>query len=177
MKNLHIWTNTFTIHELLRAIDVTKGHSTGMDNIGYPMIRRLPLSGKLAMLESFNFVWAAGRFPDCWKEGLVVPIPKPGGNHQNADNYRPITLLSCIGKIYERMINHRLITYLDDHKILNQHQHAFRPGRGTSSYFSELKEILAESERSETHVEFAILDIRKAYDQTWRPNILKQIKI
>lgn len=168
--------NAFTLQELLRAIDAAKGHSAGCDNVGYPMIRHLPLAGKLAMLQSYNVVWSSGRFPDRWKQGLVVPIPKPGGKRQSADGYRPITLLSCIGKIYERMVNHRLMNYLEENRVLNEHQHAFRAGRGTSSYFAELREIICEAEQSGTHIEFAILDIKKAYDQTWRPNILKQIE-
>lgn len=165
----------FTIDELLRAIDSARGFSTGKDNVGYPMIRHLPISGKYAMLKCFNRVWADGKFPQQWREGVVVPIQKPGTPQNIIENYRPITLLSCIGKIYERMVNHRLVTFLEANHILHPNQHAFRPGRGTSSYFAELKEILDNAKQSKTHLEFALLDIKKAYDQTWRPHILQQL--
>lgn len=168
--------SNFTLSELLSAIDSAKGHSTGMDQIGYPMIKRLPPSGKLAMLDSFNKVWTEGRFPDSWKEGIVVPIPKHGEKRQLATSYRPITLLSCIGKIYERMVNHRLITFLEQNSLLHPDQHAFRAGRGTSTYFAELNEILSQAIIKHHHCELAMLDLRKAYDRTWRPYILHRVK-
>lgn len=67
-QNIQVSENTrldtdFTIYELLRAIDVTNGHSTGEDQVGYLMIKHLSYAGKLAMLKSFNKVWEKGEFP------------------------------------------------------------------------------------------------------------------
>lgn len=73
------------------------------------------------------------------------------------------------------MVNRRLMTFLEENNLLNEHQHAFRAGRGTSSYFADLAEILAEIEQSNAHAEFALLDINKAYDQVWRTHIMRQI--
>lgn len=73
------------------------------------------------------------------------------------------------------MINHRLLVFLEENGVLNKNQRAFRRRRGTTTYFSDLREILAEVEQSNSHAEFALLDIEKAYDQAWRPHIMEQI--
>ena len=67
---------------------------------------------------------------ECWAEGSIVPIFKSGDRH-NTNNYRGITLLSCIGKLFTRVINDRLTTWADKNGIINENQLGFRKGRGT----------------------------------------------
>ena len=64
-------------------------------------------------------------FPECWSEAIVIPIPKPGKDHSDPNNYRPISLTSCICKTLERMINDRLVWYLEDNNILADIQCGF----------------------------------------------------
>ena len=52
-------------------------------------------------------------FPESWRLATVIPIPKPNKDHAEPKNYRPIALTSCLCKTLERMINKRLVWYLE----------------------------------------------------------------
>ncbi len=61
----------------------------------------------------FNNIWDTGTFPDSWKEATIIQVAKPGKDDTNPSNYRPIALTSCVCKTLERMINERLVWYLE----------------------------------------------------------------
>lgn len=171
-----IYNKNFTMEELNLALSKAKGRATGIDEISYDMLRHLPLKSKIILLEAYNKIWNQDRIPETWKTGLIVPILKDNGNPHDIKNYRPITLLSCMGKIMERMINTRLITEIEEKCHLNPHQFAFRPGRSTDEYFTELEGTLAPALEEDKHIECALLDLSKAYDKAWRRPILEQLK-
>ena len=52
-------------------------------------------------------------FPDCWKVSLVVPIYKNIGERSTAKNYRPVSLLSVVNKIFEKLVNNRIVHHLE----------------------------------------------------------------
>ena len=61
----------------------------------------------------FNDMWETGQFPESWELATIIPIPKRGEDHAEPNSYRPIALTSCICKTLERMINVRLVWYLE----------------------------------------------------------------
>ena len=67
----------------------------------------------------FNEVWVSGRFPTSWKEATIIPIPKPGKDNTDPSNYRPIALTCCLCKTLERMINTRLIWFLESNGLIS----------------------------------------------------------
>ena len=78
-------------------------------------------------------------------------------------NYRPISLLEPIAKIYEKMINQRLKTYLEDKKLLNDLQFGFRPGRSTHTSIHTMLEYIAQSHKIGLDVFLFSEDIAKAF--------------
>lgn len=98
------------------------------------MLRHLPESTVLYLLEVLIEVWRTGRIPLPWKEGLVIPIPKEDKDPAVPSNLHPITLVSCVGKNLERMVNRRLTQLLEQKGVLGERQHGFRTGRGVDSY-------------------------------------------
>ncbi|XP_058827652.1 uncharacterized protein LOC131687580 [Topomyia yanbarensis] len=158
---------------MMWALSKGGGSSTGPDNVGYPLLQRLPFSIKISLLELFNHAWDSGTFSNQWKEGIVVPIPKPEGDRCSPAGYRPITLLSCIDKLFERLVNRRLTTELEQNGRLDGRQHAFRPGRGVESHLAHMESLINLNENQ--HAEIVSLDTSKAYDTTWRPAILQTL--
>ena len=67
----------------------------------------------MVSLDIFNDIWASGEIPECCKEATVIPIPKPGKDLKNPSNYRPISLMSCLCKTMQKMINTRLVWFLE----------------------------------------------------------------
>lgn len=163
----------FSVEELMWALDRRGGCSTGADNISYVMLQRLPFTSKIALLELFNRIWSNGIYPAIWKLGTVIPIPKPEANRSKPEGYRPITLLSCLGKLFERMVNRRLVTELETTGKLDPRQHAFRAGKGVDTHLARLESLLQLGQ--DDHAEIVALDIAKAYDTTWRPGILRNL--
>lgn len=64
---------------------------------------------------------------------------------------------------------------LEDRRLLDARQHAFRKGKGTSSFFCNLDDHIEEIINNNHHGEFALLDLEKAYDRTWKANIIKTL--
>ena len=73
------------------------------------MLKHLPTKSLQTLLNIFNDIWDTGKFPEIWELAIIIPIPKPGKDHAEPTNYRPIDLTSCLCKTLERMINTRLI--------------------------------------------------------------------
>ena len=70
----------------------------------------------------------SGVVPKFYKEALISPLFKKG-NRTLAANYRPVALTSHIIKIYERILRHKMVTFVEDNGILGNNQHGFRSGR------------------------------------------------
>jgi hypothetical protein len=69
-----------------------------------------------------NDIWETGDLPSIWKLANVIPIPKPSKDHSEPSNYRPISLTSCVCKTMERMINARLVWFLESNGLLSNIQ-------------------------------------------------------
>ena len=73
----------FNITELNDAIAVSKDTATGPDDIHYQMLKHLPETAFDTLLHIFNGIWRTGVFPESWRLATVIPIPKPGKDHQD----------------------------------------------------------------------------------------------
>lgn len=165
----------FSLAELRWALSRGRGLSDGVDRIGYPMLRHLPEAMEEYLLEVLNQVWRTGRIPARWKEGLVVPIPKANKDPTQPANLRPITLVSCVGKTLERMVNRRLIQLLEALGVFGSRQHGFRSGHGVETYLADLEEELEAAMQKGQHTELVLLDLAKAYDTAWRAPIVTSL--
>ena len=79
----------------------------------------------------FNRMYDIGYFPEQWTEGHIIPIFKKGDKN-NVSNYRGITLLSTVGKLFTRILNNRLNSWADEYNIYVEAQAGFRRGMGTT---------------------------------------------
>ena len=102
-KNNEDYNEPFMYDELLTALNKSHNTATGPDMVHYELLKHLPDKCLRTLLKLFNGIWESGIIPPSWKEATIIPIPKPGKDHTNALNYRPIALTSCICKTRERM--------------------------------------------------------------------------
>ena len=165
----------FTIKELQDSLH--KAHETcvGPDDIHDQILKHLPDVSFDALLDFFNDIWDDGVNPPGWSEATVIPIPKPGKDHANATNYRPIALTSCICKTFERMINNRLVWYLEHNGILTAYQSGFRKKRSTMDQIIRLESAVKEAFIQREHSFAVCFDLEKAYDTTWKYGIMKDL--
>ena len=94
----------------------------GPDGITNDLIKHLGPAAKKTLLELFNESWKNGTVPALWKKATIIPISRKGKDKKDPNSYRPISLLSCLGKLLEQVINRRLISFLEEHLCVPQNQ-------------------------------------------------------
>ena len=128
-------------------------------------------SGMVCLLEQlFSVVWHEETVPRQWREGLIVNLFKKVGR-EDPGNYRGITLLSVVGKVFCKVLNNRLVHCLNKEGVLHEGQAGFRVNRSCMDNVYTLNEIVQGrlEEDKETYAFF--LDVQKAYDTVWRDDL------
>ena len=92
------------------------------------MLKHLPRSGLDFLLYIFNLSWTSHSFPSMWKTSSIIPIHKMGKPLDSPASFWPISL-TCVSKLFERIILSRLLFFLESNSILSPRQAGFRPGR------------------------------------------------
>ena len=99
------YNKNFRLRDLKRAIKKSKDTTPGPDHVHYKILKNLPDETLKVLLFIINKYWNEQTFPNSWKKALLLPIPKPGKDPQDPNNFRPIALTSCICKTVEGMVN------------------------------------------------------------------------
>ena len=166
------YNNHFNLLELKDAIQKSHDTATGPDEIHYQMLKHLPENALSTLLHIFNDIWATGVFPDSWRLATVIPISK---DHAEPTNYRPIALTSYLCKTLERLINKRLVWYLESNDLISPIQSGFRSERSTNDHLIRLETFIRDAFVNREHIVSVFFDLEKAYDTTWRYGILKDL--
>ena len=116
------------VFNVVKHINVSK--SSGIDNISSFVIKEAFGFLVREVTYMFNQSIRTSKFPDAWKQALVVPIPKVG-NLNNVKNFRPISLLPLPGKILEKIVHQQLTNHLDMYSVITDNQHGFRKKHST----------------------------------------------
>jgi hypothetical protein len=111
----------------------------------------------------FNFSINEGIFPDCLKIAHTIPLFKKG-DRKNLDNYRPISMLDPLSKIFEKAIKSRLLNYLKNISFLSNLQFGFREGRSTDDALLKFTSEIFESLNYSLLTSALFIDIKKAFD-------------
>ena len=165
----------FSLDDLVDAIAKSNNSAPGPDEIHYQLIRHLPADSLKVLLSLFNYIWSSGCFPSSWREAVVIPIPKPGKDHSDPNNYRPIALTSCLCKTMERMVYSRLLWQLEVVGALSVNQCGFRKNRSTTDHLVRFETFIRNALLNGDQVVSVLFDLEKAYDTTWKYGILQDL--
>lgn len=125
----------------------------------------------VSMLTSFfRVIWTSELVPSAWRKGIVVSIYKAGDRTQ-CGNYRPITLLPTIDKVFTAVLAARL----EKSVALHEHQSAFRRGRGTMDPLFVLTSITQHRKSLGLRTHGFFLDLKKAYDMVWHAGLFYKL--
>ncbi|GBN58765.1 putative RNA-directed DNA polymerase from transposon X-element [Araneus ventricosus] len=169
------YNSTFSYHELKYALRKSNPKSPGPDQIHNNMLKHLGESSLLTILVLFNRIWRERIFPLSWLKAIVVPIPKPGKDKQDPNNYRPIALTSCFIMLLERMVNARLVHVFERSKWFVPSQSGFRRRRNTIDNLLKQETAIRVAFVHKKLLVSIFFDIEKACDRTWRYGILKNL--
>ena len=135
----------FSLAEFLAAAsNLSSSTATGPDKVAYPMLKHLPRSGIDFLVHIFNLSWSSHFFPSIWKTSSIIPIHKMGMPLDFPASFRPISLTSCVSKLFERIILSRLLFFLESNSILSPRQAGFRPGRSTLDQILYLSQSISD---------------------------------
>ncbi|KAF4529619.1 hypothetical protein B566_EDAN018863, partial [Ephemera danica] len=165
----------FTTNELDVATSSTQDSAVGKDGICYSMISKAPPIIKLTLLTVINHAWTTGIFPQTWKTTIISPIPKPNKPKDQLSSYRPIALMSCVAKTFERMVKYRLEQYVERNKLIPINFTGFRKGFSTIDSLSQLINDIQIGLTNKLTTIAEMLDIKSAFDRVHIPTLRKKL--
>lgn len=169
----HIHTIKLTEKEVqssLKSLDINKG--AGHDGIPAFFLRSAASSLCVPLTIIFNKCLSDGVFPDKWKLAYIIPVHK-GDTRQKIENYRPISILSAIPKLLERLVHDNIYPQLAA-KIIDQ-QHGFVKGKSTMSNLLIYSNFLFTSMDRGHQVDAIYCDFKKAFDKVDHLILIKKI--
>ena len=163
---------TSQVHKALMSLDVKK--SSGPDKIE-PFFFKVA-AGLIAepITSILNLSLYAGELPSSWKSAMVLPLLK-GGDPSDLNNYRPISRLSVMAKVFESLVNEQLKKFLTDHNILSESQSGFRSGHSTTSAAMLVSNDIIEALDKKKHCAALFVDLSKAFDSVDHALLLQRL--
>jgi hypothetical protein len=166
-----------TESEILAAVKCLKNNkSPGTDNIVNEHIKSSLNVMMPIYLKLFNVVFDKGIVPLSWTTGSIKPIYKNKGNPKEPENYRPISLLSCFGKLFTSILNNRLNKYADSTNLIHETQAGFRKKFSTIDNIFILKSLIDIVQSDKKKLYCCFVDLKQAFDSVWRIGLWKKLK-
>lgn len=169
-------TAPFTREGIAKAIRTFKNDKApGPDLIEVVVLRMAFATIPNQMVRLFNGCLQWGVFPSAWKEGaLIVLLKGADKDEKDPKSYRPICLLSVIGKLFEKLLRGRIAQTAMAPGRVSDRQFGFVPGKSTEDAIVELRRMVNESE--ETYTVALLFDISGAFDNVWWPLVLEALR-
>lgn len=123
----------------------------------------------------FKACFEQGCFPKAFKRAIITPVYK-SGCRDSVENYRPISVLSALSKILERLLNNRLVKYLTKYNILSASQFGFRAGISTEVAVNSLTEFVTNKLDKNQKCVGVFLDLAKAFDTVSIPILVNKLE-
>ena len=113
-----------TVRKVVMNLDLSKASCP--DCIPVVVLKNCELELSYILAELFNKCFKGSCFPDCWKVSSVVPVFKNVGERSTAENYRPVSLLPVVSKVFEKLVNNRIVDHLEKCGLFSDFQYGFR---------------------------------------------------
>jgi hypothetical protein len=161
------------VTDLLSILDVNKAY--GPDDISPRVLKEAAPVIVTSITRLFNMSLASGVFPASWKMANVVPIYKKAEEFFTS-NYRPISLLSILAKVFERVVFKYLFNYFRDNFMISIWQSGFLPGTSTVTQLIEIYDQFCKAVSAGKDIRVVFLDISKAFDRVWHEGLIYKLK-
>ena len=173
--NLHDLNNDITMNEIEETLNNLKNTSPGKDEIHNICLKHLPDKVKELVFNLYNVSFVTGELPQAWKLGTIIPIAKPGKSKNDKSSYRPITLLSAIGKSMEKILLRRVEWYIEKKNHLSREQCRFRKGMSTMDVIMRLENKIRDALQNNENCIVVYLDLKAAFDKVSHRGVLYKL--
>ena len=129
------------VRTVIMNLDLSK--PSGPDCIPVVVLKICEPELSYILAELFNKCLKESCFPDCWKVSSVVPVFKNVGERSTAKNYRPVSLLSVVSKVFERLVNNRIVDHLEKCGLFSDFQYGFRSSRSSADLLTVVSDKIA----------------------------------
>lgn len=164
-----------TLSEVKQAVQALTNNTTpGADKVTNRILRNLDDTSIQALTTYFNHHWEEGTLPREWTHADIVLIPKPG-KPPKLENLRPISLTSCIGKLFEHVVLNRLQPYIENNNFLPPTMFGFRPHLSTQDILLQLHEEITQHISPYSTKAILALDLKAAFDNVSHKTILRNL--
>ena len=156
--------------------NLKNGKSSGLDCITNEMLKNGECLILPAVHKLFNAVLQLGIYPKEWKMGYITPIFK-SGDRFDSSNYRGITIMSCVGKLFNSILNNRLDTYLNENQIISETQIGFQKKARTTDHMFVLRTLIEKyTKQNKSHLFTCFIDFKKAFDSVLHQAVLLKMQ-
>lgn len=161
------------VEDILKILDTTK--ATGPDLLNPRLLKEACNILKYPLCKLFNLSLETGIFPSNWKIANVTPVFKKD-SPSDYKNYRPISLISVLGKVMERCIYKHIHNYLVEHSIISSHQSGFTPGDSAINQLINITNEFGKALDQGKEIRVIFCDISKAFDRVWHKGLLRKLE-
>ena len=162
------------VRKVVMNLDLSK--KFGPDCISVVVLKNCEPKLSYILAEVFNKCLKESCFPDCWKISSVVPVFKNVGERSTAKNYCPVSLLSVVSKVFENLVNNRIVDHLEKCGLFSDFQYGFRSSRSTAYLLTVVSDKIARAFNRSGATRAVALDISKAFDRVWHAGLLHKLK-
>lgn len=159
--------------EIFRKLSNKK--SSGLDNIPNIALKHLPQTVIRHYCVLYNNLLNNLYFPDCWKIARVFPIKKKGKDASVPTNYRPISLLSNVGKIFEILISKAILHICELKRLIPENQFGFRRHHSTVHAITKLVSDVNWNLVGKQSTGGCLVDLEKAFDTVWTDGLITKL--
>jgi len=160
------------VRRVLQALDTNK--ATGPDGIPPIVLKKCAPELSPVLSRLFELSLVKGRCPLSWKSSHVIPVPKKG-DLSLPSNYRPIAITSVLCKVLETLLTEAIMSFCEQHSVINDKQYGFRKQRSTADLLSYVTNVWSSSLDKFGESTAIALDISKAFDRVWHPALLAKL--
>ena len=166
---------SITRSEVEKVVSCAKnGKCTGFDKIPYEVLKFPIIIDVLHAM--FNLCFDTGILPSIWRKAMITPIPKDATKDKRIPlNYRGISLLSVLSKLYSAVLNNRLWNYLEDEHFLAEEQNGFRRNRSCEDHVYSACTLIRNRLLSKKDAFGVFIDFQKAFDFVDRDVLLYKL--
>lgn len=177
LQNLNpILDQDITLEEIYNCLDRCKnGKAPGADGLNYEFYKNLPANQKLYMQKMFNKIMLLEKCPTQWGKIELIMLKKKGDKN-DLNNYRGISLINNIVKIFSSIIYTRISRWVELNNILPESQCGFRPHRACNDHIFTLTTIINKKlQKPGGKVYISFIDLKKAFDNVDRHKLWERL--
>lgn len=166
-------TSALKIKRMIESLNSKK--APGLDKISNHTLKKLPSHSMNILANIFNKCIDLSYFPSVWKVAKVFPILKPGKDPSKPSSFRPISLLSSIGKLFESILLNQLCEHEERNSLIINQQFGFVKGHSTVHQVLRITEKAAINFNKNISTGLVLLDLEKAFDSVWHDGLIHRL--